>query len=217
MALNEQILEILVCPQCKGGLSLIEGGQSLLCSRCELKYQIHGDVPVMVVSEAVDLKKEASISDKEGVANLPKAVFKVVDGANRGMVFQLEMGTCKAIGRASSDTNKTMMFNVDLNLSLDESTKNLVLKYISKQFRKSSKASHSKDGLGFFRRTSDIVLDDPAISRLHAMLFYDEMGIGILDLVSKNGTFVNGEEVESRLLKKGDIIELGDTKIIFYE
>jgi pSer/pThr/pTyr-binding forkhead associated (FHA) protein len=34
--------------------------------------------------------------------------------------------------------------------------------------------------------------------------------------VSKNGTYVNGQEVESHMLEKGDVIELGDT-VIAYE
>ncbi|MBI4373307.1 MAG: FHA domain-containing protein, partial [Deltaproteobacteria bacterium] len=50
-------------------------------------------------------------------------------------------------------------------------------------------------------------------SRLHAMVFYGDSGVGILDLVSKNGTFVGGVEIESRLLKKGDIVSIGSTKI----
>lgn len=72
------------------------------------------------------------------------------------------------------------------------------------------------ENLGGFLRGNDIPLKDIAISRLHAMLFYDESGtIGILDLVSKNGTFVNGAEVESKILKKGDLITVGGTKIRF--
>ncbi|MDO8528100.1 MAG: FHA domain-containing protein [Deltaproteobacteria bacterium] len=110
--------------------------------------------------------------------------------------------------------------NVDWALSLDDETKGLVLQYIAQQFRKPQPKSETNgslpnDQLGAFRRGPDIVLKDQTLSRLHAMIFSDELGIGILDLVSKNGTFVNGEEIESRLLKKGDTIELGETKIVF--
>ncbi|MBI2501574.1 MAG: FHA domain-containing protein, partial [Deltaproteobacteria bacterium] len=67
--------------------------------------------------------------------------------------------------------------------------------------------------LGAFERKGDVTLADSSISRLHAMIFYDDLGVGILDLVSKNGTFVNGAEVESRLLQKGDVVLLGSTKL----
>jgi len=33
--------------------------------------------------------------------------------------------------------------------------------------------------------------------------------------VSRNGTYVNGQEIESRALKEGDLIEIGATKIVF--
>jgi hypothetical protein len=111
-----------------------------------------------------------------------------------------------------------MIFNVDIALSIDESTKAIILRYIEKQFRKSIKPSLRKEGkeqFGFFQRVADVVLTDQSLSRLHAMFFADENSIGVLDLVSKNGTFVNGEEVESQLLKKGDIVEMGETKIVF--
>ncbi len=47
------------------------------------------------------------------------------------------------------------------------------------------------------------------------MIFSDGEHVAILDLVSKNGTYVNGQEVESHMLEKGDVIELGDTVIAF--
>lgn len=197
---------------------MVEGGRSLLCDACQLKYPVRDDVPIMLVEEALDLRSGRKRADAAGIDwTVPSTTFKLIDGPNRGMIFHLEKGTCKAIGRALSDTNKTTMFNVDLTLQLDEATKGLVLKYISKQFRKSTKTQDEADAstIGAFKRTSDVTLDDVSISRLHAMVFYDDVGVGVLDLVSKNGTFVNGEEVESRLLRKGDSIELGESKIIF--
>jgi hypothetical protein len=217
MVISQQLLDILVCPQCKGPLSMVEGGRGLLCESCQLKYPVRDNIPIMSMEEAVDLRKAAQKAVSKRSANVPSATFKIIDGPNKGLVFHLEMGTCKAVGRAMSDPNKTAMFNVDLTLALDESTKGLVLKYVTRQFRKSAKEKGAdvSDELGAFKRTSDITLDDSSTSRLHAMLFYDEVGVGVLDLVSKNGTFVNGEEVESRLLRMGDAIEIGESKMVF--
>jgi uncharacterized protein YbaR (Trm112 family) len=215
--IDQQLLEILVCPQCKGGLTLVDGGRGLSCNKCQLKYPIRDDIPILIASEAADLKTGAAKVGGMGAA-LPKVSFRVMEGADLGLKFQLERGTCRAIGRGETDPNRTMIFNVDLALSLDEGTKNLILQYIAKQFRKTSKSSPVHEGseqLGMFRRTSDIVLTDLSLSRLHAMIFADEGQVGILDLVSKNGTYVNGQEVESRILQKGDIVEMGETKIVF--
>lgn len=206
--MDGKLLEILVCPQCKGALTSIPGGQGIACKVCQLKYPIRSGIPVMLVDEASDMRGSKAVS---GTA--PVVTFRLIDGPNKGMVFHLEHSTCKAIGRAISDPNKTTMFHVDVALSLDEGTKGLVQKYVSKQFKKKT----PKDGeTGSFKRTSDVMLDDTSVSRLHAMIFYDESGVvGVLDMVSKNGTFVNGEEVESHLLRKGDAIELGETKIVY--
>jgi pSer/pThr/pTyr-binding forkhead associated (FHA) protein len=89
------------------------------------------------------------------------------------------------------------------------------MNYIAKQFKQREQVKKGTNGesLGSFHRLKDIHLNDKAISRLHAMLFFGDAGVGILDLVSKNGTFVGGIEVESKLLKKGDIISLGATKL----
>ena len=57
---------------------------------------------------------------------------------------------------------------------------------------------------------SDIVLKDPKVSRFHARLEKSEKGWVIVDLNSKNGTWVNGKAVKEQLLKPGDIIQIGN-------
>lgn len=228
MVLDPQLLEILVCPQCKGGVSAVDGSRSLICNRCNLKYPVRDGIPVMLVDEALDLRSEPRGPDGSAV-KLPRVTFRVVAGPDNNMTFQLERGTCRAIGRGSGDPNKTSVFNVDLTLALDDSMRGLVAQYVGKQFRKSGGADKgsadgparrafgdaSADGLGHFRRAPDVILTDASLSRLHAMIFSEESGVGILDLVSKNGTFVNAQEIESKLLKSGDTIELGETTISF--
>ena len=52
MALKKELLEILACPQCKGGLEYQEKEQRLLCQKCRLAYEIKDDIPVMLVELA---------------------------------------------------------------------------------------------------------------------------------------------------------------------
>ena len=202
-----------------------------MCNPCKLKFPVREGIPIMLVEEALDMRGEGAASAKmespRAVSTKPgsgtqvfthRVYFEVLSGPDAGMSFELTMGTCRALGRAVGDTTKTTVINVDWALSLDEETKGLILQYISQQFRKpvaNKETSVRADQLGAFKRGADIVLKDSTLSRLHAMLFFDAIGIGILDLVSKNGTFVNGEEIESRLLKKGDTIEMGESKIVF--
>jgi Uncharacterized conserved protein len=52
MAVNPELLKILVCPLCKVPVQLTEGGQGLKCSQCRRVYPIRDDIPVMLISEA---------------------------------------------------------------------------------------------------------------------------------------------------------------------
>lgn len=52
MAVDAQLLEILVCPQCKGEIQLTENQDGLTCQACCLKYEIRDDIPIMLIEEA---------------------------------------------------------------------------------------------------------------------------------------------------------------------
>ncbi|MER7841620.1 FHA domain-containing protein [Streptomyces sp. NPDC096040] len=61
-----------------------------------------------------------------------------------------------------------------------------------------------------------VVISSLSVSRFHAEIVFDEdKGYVLCDLESSNGTLVNGEEVESRLLQPGDEITLGDQEFRF--
>ena len=59
----------------------------------------------------------------------------------------------------------------------------------------------------------DLVLDNPLVSRSHAV--FEAVGgtMAIRDLHSHNGTYVNGERKESVALNNGDEIKLGSYQI----
>ena len=59
MALDPLLLEILVCPQCKGTLRLAPTGDGLICDRCRLRYPVVDDIPQMLVDEAEPLDPPA--------------------------------------------------------------------------------------------------------------------------------------------------------------
>ena len=62
------------------------------------------------------------------------------------------------------------------------------------------------------RGEADIVIDDPEISRRHALLSERDGAIEIQDLDSLNGTWVNERRIESAVrLDTGDVVRLGQT------
>ncbi len=51
----KELLEILVCPQCKGELTHILAPEALDCPVCQLSYPVRDGIPVMLVDEAVKI------------------------------------------------------------------------------------------------------------------------------------------------------------------
>ena len=52
MVLNKELLDILVCPKCKGNIYLNSAEDGLICDNCKLIYEIKEGVPVMLIDEA---------------------------------------------------------------------------------------------------------------------------------------------------------------------
>jgi len=57
MSLDVQLVSLLACPQCRGELALLPAQDGLLCAACAVVYPIKGEIPVMLVDEAVALDK----------------------------------------------------------------------------------------------------------------------------------------------------------------
>lgn len=55
MALNPELVAILVCPKCKGELELEEPETAFVCHVCRLRYPVRDGIPVMLVDEAQQL------------------------------------------------------------------------------------------------------------------------------------------------------------------
>lgn len=56
--MDARLLEILVCPICKGPLDLRKAQAELVCKPCRLAYPIKDDIPVMLEDEARSLAAE---------------------------------------------------------------------------------------------------------------------------------------------------------------
>lgn len=50
--MNPKLLEILVCPVCKGPLDWKKQALELVCPACRIAYPIRDDIPVMLPEEA---------------------------------------------------------------------------------------------------------------------------------------------------------------------
>jgi pSer/pThr/pTyr-binding forkhead associated (FHA) protein len=60
-----------------------------------------------------------------------------------------------------------------------------------------------------------IQLNDERVSRFHAKIQLDHEQLVMTDLDSTNGTRVNGEDIQLRNLRFGDVIQIGRTVMVF--
>ena len=62
---------------------------------------------------------------------------------------------------------------------------------------------------------SDIFLNDMTVSRTHAVIECEGNVVTVKDAGSLNGTYLNGEIVESATLANGDVLQIGTFQMLF--
>ncbi len=56
---TNELLEILACPQCKGGLEKRDEPEAFVCGQCRLAFPVRDGIPVMLIDEAERLGEES--------------------------------------------------------------------------------------------------------------------------------------------------------------
>lgn len=59
--MDNKLLDILVCPVCKGPLIYNKAQQELICKADRLAYPIRDDIPVMLENEARQLAADEEV------------------------------------------------------------------------------------------------------------------------------------------------------------
>jgi uncharacterized protein YbaR (Trm112 family) len=59
--MDAKLLEILVCPLCKGPLVYKKAAGELVCKPCRLAFPVRDDIPVMLEDEARRLPPEEEV------------------------------------------------------------------------------------------------------------------------------------------------------------
>ena len=142
-----------------------------------------------------------------------KVILEVDRGENAGARFELPPKGYRAIGRAG-DPAETTQFTRDGDQPLDTDDLGRVEEHLARRDQRKARPSVSGARLDHFAREPDILLDDAEVSRTHALFFFDETGISIVDLMSTNGTRVNGERVTDADLAEGDIVHVGRARLV---
>ena len=127
-----------------------------------------------------------------------------------GQAYAVEPGTWRVLGRAATAGDATVQLTRNGERALDADRQNLVNKAVGGTQRVRTAGNN--------RRAPDVDLQDDGVSRTHAMVFVDAEGAAsVVDLMSTNGTMVNGRDVQDADLQPGDQVAVGGTTLALEE
>ncbi len=53
MTVSKELLDIMICPKCKGDIEYNKKENKIICNRCRLKFPVlEGDIPDMLLEDA---------------------------------------------------------------------------------------------------------------------------------------------------------------------
>jgi hypothetical protein len=125
---------------------------------------------------------------------------------------QVDFSTGLAPRKLDDDTKEIV--SPDAVQYLDASNKITVSRLVLVKDRKETSFPLIRDTYTLGRhRNNDIVISDPKVSSFHARIDRSQDGFSIVDLKSRNGSYVNGRRIETARLKTGDEIRLGTARL----
>jgi pSer/pThr/pTyr-binding forkhead associated (FHA) protein len=112
-----------------------------------------------------------------------------------------------------SDKVNEIIFFMDKSREVSEIPNGVQAQFEIPSQKRTARLTLSRTVIG--RKGADIKIDDMKVSEEHAAIGYFDGIFFILDLKSKNGTYVNGKRVREHVLRDGDEVKVGDTKMTF--
>ena len=139
--------------------------------------------------------------------------LQVINGDQTSMQFSMTPGSYRILRRSTEnfDIKSTVVSsNID-EWRLNQEDFEIAQSNLSERSEADGKAMVSIEA---YRRDDDIPVWDQRMSQPHAILLFDETGANIVDMGSRNGTFLNGERVGAAGIADGDLIRCGTTRIL---
>lgn len=139
----------------------------------------------------------------------------VVAGADKGRRISLRPGAFRAIGRAEGEFTGTFVVRRSAERRLEDEDHARISEHLFKRAAQLPPGGllHARGATDDFERDDDVELNDDAVSQTHAIVFCDDAGLSVVDIASKNGTWVNGDRVLESVLVAGDLLRLGETRL----
>ena len=55
--IDKELLDILICPKCKGNIKLHSNEKYIICTNWDLAYDIDENMPIMLIDKAVSIEE----------------------------------------------------------------------------------------------------------------------------------------------------------------
>ena len=178
-------------------LDLVGPPEVLIVSDEELKVGFFGIRAEQVKPPAPPLSRaaEAALEVERPLARLREGL-----GGETGFVDSARVGT------ASPQDTQGISARVADELRLARRTLVLIVGDRAREFQQSRVVvGRSRD--------ADLQVDDPNVSRQHAVLYWEGDRVYVKDLGSTNGTLVNGRPITAGPVDAGDTLTVGNAKI----
>jgi len=138
--------------------------------------------------------------------------LQVLNGDQVGLKVNVVGGTYRVIRRSAEnfEVRSTLVSSSQEQWRLGQEDLELASAKLSESF---AETGATMIGIDHFERSDDVAIWDERMSQPHAMLLVDENRAMIVDMGSRNGSFVNGERVGVSDLKEGDLLRCGTTRL----
>jgi hypothetical protein len=128
--------------------------------------------------------------------------------------FSVELSSAIVQRRLEDDTKEVV--NKDAVQYLGKATKIIVSRLTLSKDGNETSFPLTRDTQTLGRhRNNDIVINDPKCSSFHARIDRTQEGFTVIDLKSRNGTYVNGKRIEQVRLKTGDEVRVGTARLTY--
>jgi uncharacterized protein YbaR (Trm112 family) len=208
-------LDAVACPKCSARV-VVTKERVVFCSSCFTGYPIHQGIPDFRPENYIDFPKIARQNRHGGLAQ----VYVTDPRYTRGpQTLKLKCGSAVIVGRHVTydvDSDVTYFgFDGQSRVGLHQNASRLIERFLTHDdlHESSAKAlgvvATGQKMLGSFVREDDLLLDHASVSRSHAVLYMASDGLHVMDLISRNGTFLNHREVERAKLTHNDVLRVG--------
>ncbi|MHB1344406.1 MAG: FhaA domain-containing protein [Thermoleophilia bacterium] len=178
-------------------LDLVGPPEVLIVSDDELKVGFFGIRAEQVKPPAPPLSRAA-----EAALEVERPLDRPLQGLGGGTGF----GEAARVGTASPQDTQGISARVADELRLARRALVLIVGDRAREFQQSRVVvGRSRD--------ADLQVDDPNVSRQHAVLYWEGDRVYVKDLGSTNGTLVNGRPITAGPVDAGDTLTVGNSKI----